>query len=255
MLSKHCPGSLGFVQPKPEIFRCPSCGREVEIWSDEATAVCPVCSKTVFRPGMQSCLDWCKYAKECVGDAKLTQYTRMKGALRKQALSHAMEGYFGADARRIRHANKTAEYAELILATEDKADPNVVLAAALLHDIGIKNAEEKYGSADPARQEAEGPPVARGILKQLDYPEEFIKEVCDIIGHHHHPRAYETPNFKVLYDADQLVNAEEDAARSPAGAGSIGGAHCLTESGVRLAEELRRAGNAGEQGKNHESIR
>ncbi len=255
MLSKHCPGSLGFIQPKPEMFRCPGCGREVEIWSDEATAACPVCSKTVFRPGMQSCLDWCKYAKECVGSEKLAQYTQMKGVLRKQALAYAMEGYFGADARRIRHAQRTAEYAEMILAEETGADPNIVIAAALLHDIGIKNAEEKYGSADPAHQEAEGPPVARGILKKLDYPEEFIKEVCDMIGHHHHPRADETTNFKVLYDADQLVNAEEDAARSPAGAGSTGVAPCLTKSGARLAEELPKAGNAGEQGETHESIR
>lgn len=74
MLLKHCPGSIGFVQPKPEIFLCQGCGREVEIWSDEATGSCPVCSKTVFRPSLQSCLDWCKHAQECVGEEKLTQY-------------------------------------------------------------------------------------------------------------------------------------------------------------------------------------
>lgn len=235
MLSKHCPGSLGFVQPKPELFRCPNCAREVEIWSDEATGNCPVCSKTVFRPGMQSCLDWCKHAKECVGDEKLAQYTRMKGLLRKQALSYAMEGYFGGDARRIRHAKRTAEYAEMILAEETGADPNVVIAAALLHDIGIKNAEEKYGSADAAHQEAEGPPVARGILRKLDYPEEFIKEVCDIIGHHHHPRAEETANFKVLYDADRLVNAEESRSKSSNGAVASDPSGYMTSGGARLA--------------------
>ena len=232
MPSKHCPGSLGFVQPKPESFRCPSCGRDVEIWSDEATGNCPVCSKTVFRPGMQSCLDWCKHAKECVGDEKLTQYTRTKGLLRKQALSHAMEGYFGTDTRRIQHAKRTAEYADMILAEETSADPNVVIAAAYLHDIGIKNAEEKYGSAEAEHQEIEGPPVARGILKKLDYSEDFIREVCDIIGHHHHPRPDETINFKVLYDADQLVNAEENPAHSRDGIVPY-----LTPGGLRLAEK------------------
>mgnify|MGYP001587275365 CR=1 FL=1 len=240
MLAKHCPGSLGFVQPKPEMFRCPNCGRDVEIWSDEAMRTCPLCSKTVFRPGMQSCLDWCKHAKECVGDEKLGQYTRMKGVLRKQALSHALEAYFGGDTRRIRHAKRTAEYAEMILAEEPGADPNVVMAAAWLHDIGIRNAEAKHGSADASYQEVEGPPVARDILKKLDYAEDFIREVCDIIGHHHHPRAEETVNFKALYDADQLVNTEEEASRSPtAGAGSSSVAACLTKSGVKLAEKLR----------------
>ena len=206
---KSCPGSMGFVQPKPDIFRCPGCGREVEIWSDEAIGNCPVCSKTVFRPGMQSCLDWCKHAKECVGEKKLSQYTSMKKLLRKQALSHAMESYFGADEKRIQHAKKVEEYAVKMLADEPEADPNVVIAAALLHDIGIKKAEEIYGSANAEYQEAEGPAVARSILKDLDYAEEFINEVCDIIGHHHHPRPNETINFKVLYAADQLVNAEE----------------------------------------------
>ena len=29
------------------------------------------------------------------------------------------------------------------------------------------------------------------------------------MGHHHHPREEETTNFKVLYDADLIVNLEE----------------------------------------------
>ncbi len=37
----------------------------------------------------------------------------------------------------------------------------------------------------------------------------MIKEVCDIIGHHHHPREEETINFKCLYDADLITNLEE----------------------------------------------
>ncbi len=237
MQAKRCPGSLGFVQPKPEMFACPACGREVEIWSDEATRECPACGKTVFRPGMQSCLDWCKHAVECVGDEKLAQYVRMKGMMRKQALARAMEDYFGDDARRIRHAQRTAEYAERILADTPEADPNIVMAAAYLHDIGIRNAEAKYGSADAAHQETEGPPVARDILRRLDYAEAFIGEVCDIVGRHHHPRPEETANFKALYDADQLVNAEESLARANEPRAAIA-SRLLTEAGRKLSIEL-----------------
>ena len=138
---------------------------------------------------------------------------REERALRKQALCGALEHYFGADARRIRHAKRTVEHAEMLLAQEPTADPEIVTAAAYFHDIGIKNAEARYGSADASYQETEGPPVARTLLEQLDYPAAFIGEVCDIIGHHHHPRAVETANFRVLFEADRLVNAEEDAAR------------------------------------------
>jgi hypothetical protein len=38
-------------------------------------------------------------------------------------------------------------------------------------------------------------------------------EVCDIIGHHHHPRQDETLNFKVLYDADLIANIEDSAKK------------------------------------------
>ena len=207
---------------------------------------CPVCSKTVFRPGMQSCLDWCKHAKECVGAEKLAQYTRMKGLLRKKALAAAMEGYFGSDFKRIKHARRTAEYAEMILTAEGDADPNVVIAAAYLHDIGIKNAEAKHGSAEGVYQELEGPPVAREILKKLDYPENFIKEVCDIIGHHHHPGADETINFRVLYDADQLVNAEESGVDLSGGDGKRIASGLMTKAGMKLASG---EGNVGGQQK------
>lgn len=209
MSPKWCPGSASFRQPKLDLFKCPDCGAQVEIWSDEATRPCPACGRAVFRTGMQSCLEWCKRAKECVGEQKYKQYGEMKAALRKQALIRAMEDYFGQDARRIRHAKAVVAYAERILSETEGADPNVVIAAAALHDTGIRNAEEKYGSAAPEYQETEGPPVARVILMGLGYEEKFIQEVCDIIAHHHSPRSEETINFEALYDADLLVNLEE----------------------------------------------
>ena len=87
--------------------------------------------------------------------------------------------------------------------------------AAYLHDIGIKEAERKYNSASPQYQHIEGPPVAREILTRLGAEEGITEEVCDIIGHHHTPREEETINFKVIYDADLIVNLEEKQKESP----------------------------------------
>ena len=206
---RTCPGSIAVKQPKPQPFRCKNCGSEVEIWSDEATQPCPKCGKDVFREGMQSCIDWCKFAKECVGEEKYKKYGEMKSNLRKQALVEAMEKYFERDTKRIDHAHAVIARAEEILKDTTKADPNIVIAAAVFHDIGIKNAELKYGSSAAEYQEIEGPPVTREILAALGYEESFIKEVCDIVGHHHHPRDEESVNFDVLYDADMLVNLAE----------------------------------------------
>ena len=37
-----------------------------------------------------------------------------------------------------------------------------------------------------------------------------MEEICDIIGHHPHPGERETLNFQILYEADWLVNMEEN---------------------------------------------
>lgn len=132
----------------------------------------------------------------------------------KSTLIKAMSDYFGDDRRRIAHAKTVVSYSEMLLAIERTADSDIVLAAAVLHDIGIKNAEAKHGSSDAAHQEREGPPVARDILKALGYPGPFIEEVCDIVAHHHHAGDDETLNFKILYDADMLTNTEDQRMRN-----------------------------------------
>ena len=61
-----CPG----VDPrflKVESRRCPHCGYEVEIFSDEIRRRCPQCKKDVYRKDLSSCLDWCRYASQCKG--------------------------------------------------------------------------------------------------------------------------------------------------------------------------------------------
>ena len=91
----------------------------------------------------------------------------------------------------------------------------MVLCAAYLHDIGIKEAERKHNSTAARYQEEEGPPVAREMLVRLGADEALVEEVCDIVAHHHHPRAEETTNFKSVYDADMIVNREEAQETSP----------------------------------------
>jgi HD superfamily phosphodiesterase len=129
--------------------------------------------------------------------------------LLKGRISVEMKKYFGKDFKRVNHAIKVARYAEQILKMEG-GNPLVVLGAAYLHDIGIHGAERKYGSTSGHYQEQEGPAIAREILERVDVQREMIEEICDIIGHHHHPRDEEALDFQILYEADWLVNMEED---------------------------------------------
>jgi HD superfamily phosphodiesterase len=124
---------------------------------------------------------------------------------------------------------------------DEKGDMAVVLISAYLHDIGITEAERKYQSSDAHYQEQEGPPVAGAILKKLGAEQGLIDEVCDIVGHHHHPRTEETTNFKILYDADLIVNLEEKQKESPISQEKLSGIiekSFLTESGRKLAQKI-----------------
>ncbi len=156
----------------------------------------------------------------------------------KESLVKAMEAYFKNDVRRINHARRVTEYAEEILSREGGEYP-VVIGAAVLHDIGIHQAQRKYGSTGGKYQEKEGPPIARRILTGLGFAQNQIEEICEIIAHHHSPGKINTRNFKILYDADWLVNLKDECdIRDKDKLSNIIEKIFLTPSGKALAREL-----------------
>ncbi len=120
-------------------------------------------------------------------------------------LIESMKNEFGEDRRRIAHALEVLGFAKEILAKEG-GDELTVLAAAVLHDIGIHEAERKHGSSSGRWQEIEGPPIARRIMEGLEIDGETIEHVCRIVANHHSAREIDTPEFRVIWDADWLVN-------------------------------------------------
>ena len=120
-----------------------------------------------------------------------------------------MTEYFGEDKKRIYHAREVLRYAKELLKNEGGSNA-VVISVAILHDIGIKECEMKYNSTNGQLQEKEGPPIAREILESLKIREEIIDEVCRIIASHHSPGEVNTLNFKILWDADWLVNLKDE---------------------------------------------
>jgi putative nucleotidyltransferase with HDIG domain len=149
-----------------------------------------------------------------------------------------MKKYFGTDFKRVHHAIKVARFAEQILKMEG-GNPLVVMGAAYLHDIGIHEASRKYGSHSGHYQEMEGPAIAREILERLNVKKQVIDEVCDILGHHHSPREKETLHFQILYEADGLVNIEEEGiSKNREKVEQLIRKVFRTATGKRLAEEL-----------------
>ena len=56
-------------KPQVEIMDkiCPRCGHEVEIFSIDTQAECEHCGFVIYNDTL-NCVQWCKYARECVGD-------------------------------------------------------------------------------------------------------------------------------------------------------------------------------------------
>jgi HD superfamily phosphodiesterase len=134
----------------------------------------------------------------------------MDNRIAKVAL--AMMKKNSGDSKRIEHSLKVFAYAQLLGVAESLNDKmlEIIGLSALLHDIGIHMAEKKYGTSTSHYQEIEGPPVAREILKSLEYNPEIIERVCFIISRHHTFTAIDDIDFQLLVEADFLVNSTED---------------------------------------------
>jgi len=153
-----------------------------------------------------------------------------------QRLVTHMKETFGSDRRRIEHALDVLSRAEDVQAAEG-GDPLVVRAAAILHDIGIQEAERKHGSSAGRFQEIEGPPIARAILDELELDEETIEHICRIVGSHHSARDIDTIEFRAVWDADWLVNIpDEHADASPEKLARLVDRNFKTDRGRALAE-------------------
>jgi NADH pyrophosphatase NudC (nudix superfamily) len=64
-----CPGQLS-TNIRVALYRCPNCGAEVEIFSDEIKVKCYKCGGNVYPERIPSCIDWCASARQCLGEEK-----------------------------------------------------------------------------------------------------------------------------------------------------------------------------------------
>ena len=123
-----------------------------------------------------------------------------------------MISYYSGDPKRIQHFTKVHSYAKLIGEREQLSPEELYIleAAAYTHDIGIKPAEEKYGSSAGKLQEQEGPIVAQRMLSDVGIENYLIDRICYLIGHHHTYDNIEGLDYQILVEADFLVNLYED---------------------------------------------
>jgi len=53
IIDKQCPGSDPTKKAVPQIYTCPECGGDLEIWSDEKKGRCLSCHASITRDKAQ----------------------------------------------------------------------------------------------------------------------------------------------------------------------------------------------------------
>ena len=140
---------------------------------------------------------------------------------------------------RIQHLTKVYAFATLIALQErcDALTLEIIEAAALVHDIGIKPALAQFGSDEGPVQERLGPPVALEMLNSLSYDPAVVNRVCQLVGRHHTYTDIDGVDCQILIEADFLVNCYE-GKYSTAAIESIEDNIFRTATGSRLLQTM-----------------
>lgn len=126
-------------------------------------------------------------------------------------LTKKMVEYSGGNLHDISHFLKVYAYAKTIGQCEglDDATQKTLEIAALVHDIACPLCREEYGSAIHKRQEEEGMLLTAAFLQPAGLPQAMVDRIVYLVGHHHTLTEMEGLDYRILLEADFLVNAEE----------------------------------------------
>ncbi len=111
----------------------------------------------------------------------------------------------------ISHFMKVWGYARSIGVLEKlSSDEQLILEiAAITHDIGCPICREKYGNTNGELQEKEGARIVVDFLRESGLSPSQTERVSYLVGHHHTLNGVNGSDYRILLEADYIVNAEE----------------------------------------------
>ena len=112
----------------------------------------------------------------------------------------------------ICHFLKVWAYAKNIGEQEglDELTQQTLEFAAIVHDIACPILRREYGNSPHDLQEKYGPPMVREFYKDSGMSEEMLERICYLVGHHHTFTDVDGLDYRILLEADFLVNAGEN---------------------------------------------
>ena len=259
-------GEVAFEAP------CPKCNAAVEFFKDETSGRCASCGHRFRNPRVSfDCAKWCSFAEECLGFVPDRQETSDpgQGALAGR-LIRAIKDELDTQQGRIAKALAVFRQASELLSKEG-GDPRIILAAALLLEIGIDKPGRAAGSTDvvagsadvvaglltephggvrdPRRTRPHGgvrdprrTPTARvrQILEEIGLDQDTTDCVCHVLDNRRTGAQLDTVEFRVVSDSEFLARlaAAKDAGGNPDRLLELAEDRLKTESGKRRARRL-----------------
>ena len=126
-------------------------------------------------------------------------------------LMQRMIAYSDGNLHDIAHFIKVHSYARTIGIQEGLPDyeQETVELAAIIHDIACPLCRIKYGNTNGKHQEEESAPLVREILEGIDIPAAMADRINYLVSHHHTYTIVDGIDYRILLEADFLVNADE----------------------------------------------
>lgn len=122
-----------------------------------------------------------------------------------------MVDFYAGNRSDVAHFVKVHAYARQIGLLEclDAGLLETLEIAAIVHDIACPICREKYGNTLGSNQERESETVLRPFLAEFDLAPEQLERVVHLVTHHHTYTDVDGLDYRILLEADFLVNADE----------------------------------------------
>lgn len=122
-----------------------------------------------------------------------------------------MIGVSNGNRHDINHFLKVWGFARTIGQGEHLSDETqkTLEIAAIVHDIACPLCRMKYGNTAGFHQEAESEALLRNFFDGTDVEEERLERIIYLVTHHHTYTDVRGLDYRILLEADFLVNADE----------------------------------------------
>lgn len=91
----------------------------------------------------------------------------------------------------------------------DEETQRILELAAVVHDIACPLCREKYGNASGKHQEEESAPLVDAFFAEMPAEKSDVERIKWLVTHHHTYTNVDGIDYRILLEADFLVNAGE----------------------------------------------